>query len=378
MGTRTRQLYAASRVIASGEFGRYGGGRGASMADRFEQELAAAFGTPHALAVNSGTNALTACLAAMQVGPGDEVLVPAYTWVSSAAAAVMVGAVPILVEIDESLTMDPADLEAKITPRTRAIIPVHMLNLPADLETVLAIGAHHGIPVLEDACQAVGVRYKGRALGTYGTMGAYSFNQHKNIRSGEGGGIVTADDELFERACQFHDVGSYQRPGADIADHAFVGLNMRMPELSAAVLRPQLAALDDDLKVRSRRREMVADAVSSVPGAHIAPHHDEASAVALSLVFDDPEVAARFASAHGAAQRLIDTGRHVYSNWASILAKRTFDDRANPWHGREVDYVDSCPATISILERSVHLSTRSRLPLPVFARRARAMGQWRP
>ena len=106
-----------------------------------------------------------------------------------------------------------------------------------------------------------------------------------------------------------------------------------------------------------------ADAVSSVPDAHIAPHHDEASAVALSLVFDDPEVAARFATAHGAAQRLIDTGRHVYSNWASILAKRTFDDRANPWHGREVDYVDSCPATISILERwSSKRSTPTRSP----------------
>ena len=123
MGTRIRQVYAASRVIVSGEYGRYGDGSGASTVDRFEKELAAAFGTPHALAVNSGTNALTACLAAMRVGPGDEVLVPAYTWVSSAAAAVMVGAVPILVEIDESLTMDPADLEAKITPRTRAIVP---------------------------------------------------------------------------------------------------------------------------------------------------------------------------------------------------------------------------------------------------------------
>ena len=285
MAGRTRQVLSVARTVAGGQLGRYGVAPGEARVDMFEAELCASFGTPHARAVNSGTNALIACMAALRVGPGDEVLVPAYTWVSSAAAAVAVGAVPILVEIDESLTMDPIDLENKITHRTKAIVPVHMLNLPADLDTVLAIGAKHGIPVLEDACQGVGVSYRGKRLGTLGAMGAYSFNQHKNIRSGEGGAFVTADSELFDRASMYHDVGSYERPGADFDDQVFVGVNMRMPELSAAVLRPQLADLDKQMKKRAKRTSIYTDAVTSCAAGRVAPHHDPESAVALTVVF---------------------------------------------------------------------------------------------
>lgn len=375
MTARIRQVLSVARTVAGGELGRYGVSPGKARVDRFEADLCRSFGTPHARAVNSGTNALIACLAALRVGPGDEVLVPAYTWVSSAAAAVAVGAVPILVEIDESLTMDPADLEAKITPRTKAIVPVHMLNLPADLDTVLAIGARHDIPVLEDACQGVGVSYHGKRLGTMGAMGAYSFNQHKNIRSGEGGAFVTADTELFDRASMYHDVGSYERPGADFDDEVFVGMNMRMPELAAAVLRPQLADIDKQMDKRAKRTEIYADAMASCTAGRVARHNDPEAAVALTVIFDEVEVATRFAREIGLL-RLIDSGRHVYSNWASILGKRTFDDRVNPWRGTEIDYVDSCPNTTDILERSVHIATGPSSPLPIVHRRARAIAAW--
>jgi len=370
VGTRTRQLAAAARTISKGELARYSG-RSIGQTIRFETLLAAHTGSAHARAVNSGTSALTCSLAALGVGPGDEVLVPAYTWVSSAAAAVMVGAVPILVEIDQSLTMDPVDLEAKITPRTKAIIPVHMLNLPADMDTIVEIAARHQLVVLEDACQAVGVTYKGRQLGSIGQMGAFSFNDHKNIRAGEGGAFITNRTDLYERGSMFHDVGSYQRRGVDLSETAFVGLNLRANELSSAILIPQLKALERQMRARARRTAVLSDALGRRDDLTVSPHNSPADAVSLSVNFDDPEKAKRFADAATGVTRLIDTGRHVYSNWQSILARRTFDDRVNPWADCDIDYVGSCPGTTRILERTCSVSTRPDLPMPVVWKLAR-------
>ena len=133
---------------------------------------------------------------------------PAYTWMATAAAPVMVGAVPVLVDIDESLTIDPADIERKITPYTRAIMPVHMLNLPCNMDAIMAIAKKRKLLVIEDACQAVGVRYKDRYCGAIGDAGAFSFNAYKNINIGEGGAVITNDDRIFARARKYHDLGS--------------------------------------------------------------------------------------------------------------------------------------------------------------------------
>ena len=194
-----REMMALGRVIASGRLARYQAGDD-GMTSRFEARLREKLGTKHVLTVNSGTSALISALVGAGIGPGDEVLVPAYTWVSTAIAPLAVGAIPILVDIDESLTIDPEDIKRKITPYTKAIIPVHMRNLVCDMDVITAIAKQHRLIVIEDACQAVGVSYKGQRVGTIGEAGALSFNQHKNLNSGEGGAIVTNDDRLFTRA----------------------------------------------------------------------------------------------------------------------------------------------------------------------------------
>jgi len=364
-----RETAAALRVLAKGDLGRYYA-RGTSETARFENELGSFTASDHALAVNSGTSALICALVGAGIGPGDEVLVPAYTWVSTAAAPLAVGAVPVLVEIDESLTIDPDDIERKITPHTKAIIPVHMINLVSDMDPIMALAAQHDLVVIEDACQAIGLRYRGRRVGSIGHAGVFSFNQHKNIKSGEGGALITDDERLHARASIYHDVGSYEREEQVSYDEpVFVGVNYRMPELSAAILRPQLARLDRQLARRRERRQFVLEQLhESLPSFTVNPHHDESDATGLAISFDDPDAARSFGDRKG-ARRLIDTGRHVYTNWQPILAKRSFDPRFDPYawaHRSFDDEADACPATLDILARSCTVELAPELPTPAF------------
>lgn len=375
-----REAAAVLRVLASGQLSRFGGDRD-SVTGRLEAALEQYTGARHALAVNSGTSALMAALAAAGVGPGDEVLIPAYTWVSTAAAPLALGAVPVLVEIDESLTMDPVDLAAKITPATKAVVPVHMLNLVADMDAIGKVAEQHDLVVVEDACQAIGVRYKGRPVGTLGHAGAFSFNQAKNITSGEGGAVVTDDDRLAVRASMFHDVGSYTRAGwAPTDEPLFVGLNLRMSELSSAVLLPQLRRLDAQMARRAARRAAAVEELAAEPTVRISPHNDEENAAGLAVVFDDPEDATRFATLRG-AHRLKDTSRHVYTNWQSILGRRSFHPRFDPygWAGRTDAGLDeqTAPRTLDILERSVQIPLRHDLPVLATRYVARQLARYR-
>ena len=219
--------------------------RGTSEATRFEEELGRALGSAHTLGVNSGTSALISALVGAGVGPGDEVLVPAYTWVSSAAAALAVGAIPVLVEIDESLTVDPVDIKEKLTAHTKVIMPVHMQNLVCDMDAVMSIAREHRLVVVEDACQAIGVTYKGRAVGTIGDVGTLSFQQYKTVFAGEGGALLTDDQRIAARGRMYHDVGSYIRQDTvEDVEPLLAGLSLRMPELTAALLRPQFRRLN--------------------------------------------------------------------------------------------------------------------------------------
>jgi dTDP-4-amino-4,6-dideoxygalactose transaminase len=374
-----REVAAAVKVLARGDLARYSTS-GTSNTTKFERELAAWMGTRHGLAVNSGTTALICALVGAGIGPGDEVLVPAYTWVSTAAAPLAVGAVPVLVEVDESLTIDPVDLERKITPATRAVIPVHMINLVCDMTSIMSIAGEHGLVVIEDACQAIGVRHQGRPVGSIGAAGVFSFNQHKNIKCGEGGAVVTNDDRMHARAGMYHDVGSYERSERFETDEPlFVGVNGRMPELCAAVLRPQLRRLDAQIRLRQKRRQALLDQLqetSRIP-FRVAPHHDPDSAVGVALLFDEPEQAIEFGRTKG-ARRLFDTGRHVYTNWQSLLAKRTHHPRLDPfaWAGREITYdADTCPRTLDLLARACTVEVAPELPAPVFRMFTKRMGQ---
>jgi dTDP-4-amino-4,6-dideoxygalactose transaminase len=372
MGVGLREVVAAAWTLERGQLARYGGSA-TSATDRFERELEAFTGAGHALAVNSGTSALICALAALHVGPGDEVLVPAYTWVSSAAAVVAVGALPVLVEIDRSLTMDPDDLKQKVTSRSRAVIAVHMLNLVCDMTAIMSVAEAHDLLVIEDACQAVGVRYKGRPVGSIGHAGAFSFNQHKNIRSGEGGAILTSDRQTYDRAMMFHDVGNFTRQRhEDSNEPAFVGMNLRMPELCSAILRTQLRRLDRQIAKRRLRRDIFVEALAERGDLTVCPHHDPGAAAGLAVYFDDPGRAARFAELRGVT-RLIDTDRHVYLNWQSVVQRRTFDPRVNPWQRSSIVYgPESCPITLETLKRTCSISVDADIPMPMIRVMAKA------
>lgn len=363
-----REIGAAIRVLSAGDLSRYSS-QGPSRTTRFEQEMAGWFGTKHALAVNSGTSALICALVGAGIGPGDEVLVPAYTWVSTAAAALAVGAVPVMVEVDESLTMDPIDLAKRLTPNSRAIIPVHMINLVCNMDAIMAIAEDRQLVVIEDACQAIGVRYRGRPVGSIGHVGAFSFNQHKNITSGEGGAVITNDRRVFERASMYHDVGSYERDDFASEEPLFVGVNLRMPELSAALLRPQLRRLGALIAKLQTHRGIVADALTSSPySCRLAPHNDQDHAVGLAISFDDPDEASRFGRNRG-ARRLLDTGRHVYTNWQSIAARRTAHAALDPyaWAARPIEFDErSCPRTLDILGRTCTVELGPGIPTLAF------------
>lgn len=364
--TLASEFAAVTRVLSTGGLSRYLTS-GVSEVEKFEGELQDLIGVRHALAVNSGTSALICALIGAGVGPGDEVLVPAYTWVSTAAAPLAVGAVPVLVEVDDSLTMDPTDIERKITERTKAIIPVHMINVVSDMDAIMKIAATHDLFVIEDACQAIGLTYRGKRAGSIGHAGAFSFNQHKNLKSGEGGALLTSDERIHTRAVMYHDVGSYSRADGSATDEPlFVGVNFRMPELAAAILRPQLKSLDSMLNTRQKHRQIVLQELAKLPqdGWSVSPHNDENAAANLTVKFDDPSKASGFASARG-VNRMIDTGRHVYTNWLSILAKRTAHPGTNPYRDRPNDEEiteRTCPQTLAILERTCSISMLPEMP----------------
>ncbi len=190
----------------------------------FENEMAERLGHKHVVATSSGTGSLMCCLAALGIGMGDEVIVPGYTFIASIATIAMTNAIPVLAEIDESLTIDPTKIEALITPKTKAIMPVHMLGNPCDMDPIMEIAKKHNLYVIEDCCQAVGAAYHGKRVGTIGDMGAYSLNVFKTITTGDGGFVGTSSDELYERAFGFHDQGHKPcRMGVEVGNRSMVG-----------------------------------------------------------------------------------------------------------------------------------------------------------
>ena len=219
---------------------------------RFEEEFAAYVGTAYCVAVNTGTAALHLALAALGVGPGDEVITVSQTFIATAEAITAVGARPVFVDVDPvSYTMDPALLEAAITSRTRAIIPVHLYGQTAAMDPILELAASRGIPVVEDACQAHGATYKGRKAGSMGAAGCFSFYPGKNLGAcGEGGAVTTNDPDLAYRIRLWRDHGSAKR-----YEHLFPGLNLRMEGIQGGILSVKLKYLDH---WNNQRREAAA------------------------------------------------------------------------------------------------------------------------
>ncbi len=231
----------------------------------FEQKFASYMGSMYALGVSSGSASVRVALAAAGIKPGDEVITQAFTFVATIEAILESGAIPVIAEIDDSLNLDPEDFKAKITERTRAVIPVHMLGVPARMDEIEEIARTYGIPVIEDSCQACGSSYKGEKTGTIGTIGCYSFDYVKTITTGEGGIVVTDDEKFYHRACEFHDHGHMHRTDVPRGEdsHHITGFNYRMNELQAAMGIVQLGRLDYVLSRQRENKSEIKTAISS-------------------------------------------------------------------------------------------------------------------
>lgn len=231
----------------------------------FEQEFAAAHGAKHGIAVTNGTAALEVAMCALGIVPGDEVIVPNYTFVATASAVLFAGAMPVLVDVDpKTYCLDPAAVEAAITPRTRAIAAVHMGGHPADMDRLAEIAQQSGIQLFEDCAHAHGSQWRGKSVGALATLGTFSFQQSKLMTAGEGGVVVTSDDALERQARSAHDCG--RLPGEWFYAHFQYGSNYRLSEWQGAVLRVQLARLEEQTRRRHANARILDKLLADIPG----------------------------------------------------------------------------------------------------------------
>jgi dTDP-4-amino-4,6-dideoxygalactose transaminase len=356
-------------------FRYYGPNPGPSRVAELEKEFAARMGAAYGLAVTSGTAALICGLVGLGIGPGDEVILPAYTWIASASAIVAVGAVPILAEVDDSLTLDPVDVEAKISPYTKAILPVHMRGMPCKMDEIITVARKHNLKVLEDAAQADGASYKGRRVGSIGDVGAFSLQFNKILTSGEGGMVITSDQSVFERAVMFHDVIGGKRNNIP-EEHILPGINFRMPELLGAVALVQLhkhEALLTDMRARKR---MILESISGLAkrkGVAFPTPNDPEGDASIAIIFLMPEAqlaqkTAQALDAEGLETWLLyspdATDYHVYVHWSPIMNQHAWTPSGGPWknHPRKVTYTkEMCPRTLDLLSCAVHIDVNPEL-----------------
>lgn len=345
-----------------------------SFTARFEAEFKTAAGVDHVLAVNSGTSALICGLVGLGVSSGDEVIVPAYTYIATAAAVLAVRAFPVVAEIDSSLTLDPADVERKITPRTKAIIPVHMRGTPSRMDELMAIADKYNVKVLEDCAQANGGLYKGRPLGSIGHAGAFSLQQFKIITAGEGGVFVSRYPAVYERGCCYHDAAYEfwrELDNNPISIPAFIGENYRMSDLNGALALAQLRKRDRILKRLRQIKKTLRAGIRDFRGVEYQDVPDPEGDCGISLIFflQTPELARNVADslqAAGMAANNSIPNRHVYHHWDYILQKRSSDIYGHPWNDAarpcQVTYDKAmCPQSDDLLGRSVNIPLTQRM-----------------
>jgi dTDP-4-amino-4,6-dideoxygalactose transaminase len=252
---------AWSEVLEAGLWCRLG----AKNANRFEEQWAEALQAKYCLATSSGTTALHTSLNALEAGPGDEVLVPPYTFVATINVVLLQYALPVFVDTDrETFQIDAGKIEAAITPRTRAILPVHLGGASADMDRILDIAKRHNLPVLEDACQSHLAEWRGRKVGTLGDLGCFSFQGSKNLNSGEGGSIASNNRDLIDRCRSFHNNG--RAIGNAAFEYVRNGTNHRMTEFQAALLLEQLSRLEQQSRVREENARYLTEQLRKIPG----------------------------------------------------------------------------------------------------------------
>jgi 8-amino-3,8-dideoxy-alpha-D-manno-octulosonate transaminase len=332
----------------------------------FEKAFAAYTGASYAQAVTSGTAALKVALTALGVGAGDEVITQGFTFVATWEAILDCGAIPVFTEVDLTLNMDPSDLEKKITPRTKAIIPVHMMGAQARILEIKAIADRHNIPVIEDTAQAAGARLGGLHLGSFGAIGTFSFDAVKTMTTGEGGMCITSDQRLWQRMSEYQDHGHDHVPnpgGRGGEGRPFIGFNYRMMEIQGAIGLAQLAKLDGIVAAQKCNKQFYKEAVSVLPGVEFREilDNDGDSATFLTFFLPDKErttAVNQVLRDHGVgAVRWSENGWHYYPNWEHLLEGKTYCHGGWPFnaHGKRRVVYDpqALPASAAIMERAL-------------------------
>ena len=310
-------------VLNSGVLMRYGfdGMRqGHWKAKELEAEIESQFEVQHAQLLSSGTAAVSLALASAGIGAGDEVIMPCFTFVASFEAIIMLGATPVVVDIDDTLTLDIEAVKAVITPKTKAIMPVHMCGSMANLEALKSICNTHNLILIEDACQAIGGTYKGQALGTIGDLGCFSFDFVKTVTCGEGGVMITNNNDYYTNADHYSDHG-HDHHGSDrgAETHPFIGYNFRISELNAAVGLAQFRRLDDFIAIQKKHYTIIRNELEKLAGVtfRTVPEGGEESYAFLNFFLEDLETARKVSSAF--KSNGIDVCFHYYdNNWHYI------------------------------------------------------------
>lgn len=351
-------------VLETGILMRYGFDaqrKGMWKSKELEQAITGTFGCAHAQVVSSGTAALTLAMAALGIGAGDEVIMPTFTFVASFEAVLSVGAIPVLTDVDETLTLDPKAVEEAITPRTKAVMPVHMCGSMAQLDELKAICDKHNLILLEDACQAIGAKYKGRYVGTIGDAGTFSFDFVKIITCGEGGAVLTNNHEVYQKTGQFSDHGHDhlgKDRGADL--HPYLGYNFRISELHAAVGLAQIRRLSSFLEIQKRNHRILYDALKGVPGISFRvipdPEGDTGSFLSYFLPTEDiarSAAAALIAEGFG-AMYWYDNNWHYLRKWqhlqnGAFMHRVTEEQRKQVMHYSNMAY----PASDAVMSRCI-------------------------
>jgi 8-amino-3,8-dideoxy-alpha-D-manno-octulosonate transaminase len=362
---------AVLEVLESQSLFRYYGPKPLFKVAAFENAFAEYVGAQHAVATSSGTAALRVGLAGLGIGPGDEVIVPAVTFIASVGAIVASRARPVFAEVDQQMQLDPADLARCLTTRTRAIMPVHLFGVAADMEPIMAFAREHGLKVIEDAAQSCGSFYKGQHVGTFGDVGCFSFQLEKNITSGEGGIMVTDDPEVFRRAAIYSDQGGqFWTFHAGVRDthggEPVIGENMRMAEIPGAILGAQLAKLPPLLDRIERNTATIREATAQFAGlgTQASDSRRDRHALGVLCYLPDAESADRIGAAlraEGIPAGKVYGGKPVYAA-QQILRQLTIVDgcpfNCPTFFPEPIHYeMGMCPRSEDLLARSVMIST---------------------
>ena len=353
-------------VIESGYLYRYGNISDPKFKAKvwnLEREFANKIGSKYALAVSSGTTALLTALWSLGIGPGDEVIVPGYTFIASITSIIFSRAIPILAEVDKTLTLDPLDVIKKITPKTKAIMLVHMLGNPGHLNEMMKIAEDNNLLLIEDCAQAMGAKFGGKSVGTFGKMGTFSLNVYKTISAGDGGMIVTDDEDLYKRAFAIHDQGHLPlRYGVEQGKRSVLGLNFRMNELTAAVAKAQLNKLDyirNKLHENKTRLKSIISTNKDIEFRHILDNDGDVGTL-LTFFMPTTESAEKLAKKLGSTT-ISHSGWHVYNNMEHFLQKMTVTDEGCPftcpYYNSEIEYKKGMlPQTDELLNRAINVS----------------------